>query len=536
MANQVTDDSHPEYGAVINPDWGAADPSHRGSAALVAASVLLRLASEAEDIYVDRSVMMDRATAAADYLLRAQRDSGRIDLRDCNYDSGPDTAFVVQLLCAVLGVARSLPNSDNQWVILRQKMRDFLRKAARGVISGGFHTPNHRWVIASALALAESIFPEIQAKATVSSYLSEGLDIDEDGAYLERSAGVYDAVCNRSLLLLLEIHEFPEVLAAVVRNLDFNLHLLNADGTIETGLSCRQDYGKRSVPLGLAMPYVYSTHFRPDPLFIKAAEFLWENATDPHLNDVTWLLYAILKSPEPLISEGQLPSDFSRFFAANGFWRVRKYDLSASVFSGASRLMTLKCADAELSAMKISASYFGQGQFIGDQFQVEDGKGVLVSNGDHNPRRPGYDMPLGAPVAAKDWAAAGQRRRLVSTPPNRSMLEILEMENGFELTLRTVSGTDRVLTQVSFDMPPGGVWETADTTVKPQAGQVLFLKQGTGTMRYGLGRITIGPGACAHTTWQMRDAEPAEAGLVRVNMTFVTPVNHRFSVVGKVGE
>ena len=64
---------------------------------------------------------------------------------------------------------------------------------------------------------------------------------------------------------------------------------------------------------------------------------------------------------------------------------------------------------------------------------------------------------------------------------------------------------------------------------QPQAGQVIFLKQGYGTMRYGNDTIRIGPGADAHRMWAMRDTEPAPDH-VRVLLTFVTPVDHTFSL------
>ncbi|MBN2389639.1 MAG: hypothetical protein JXR84_02870, partial [Anaerolineae bacterium] len=83
---------------------------------------------------------------------------------------------------------------------------------------------------------------------------------------------------------------------------------------------------------------------------------------------------------------------------------------------------------------------------------------------------------------------------------------------------------DGVAAQVAFDFPPGGVWETDDTATRPQVGQVLFLKQSYGTMRYGHDVICIGPGAHAHGMWAMRDAELAPDH-VRVLLTFLTPVD-----------
>jgi hypothetical protein len=48
-------------------------------------------------------------------------------------------------------------------------------------------------------------------------------------------------------------------------------------------------------------------------------------------------------------------------------------------------------------------------------------------------------------------------------------------------------------------------------------------------MRYGNRQWRVGPGAHAHAMRQMRDTEPA-AGLVRVLVTFLTPVRHELTL------
>jgi hypothetical protein len=98
-----------------------------------------------------------------------------------------------------------------------------------------------------------------------------------------------------------------------------------------------------------------------------------------------------------------------------------------------------------------------------------------------------------------------------------------------ELRYRTLDNYPGVTTQLALDFAPGGVWETADTAVQPQAGQVIFLKRGYGTMRYGNDVIRVGPGAFAHRMWEMRDAEAAP-DCVRVLLTFCTPVDHALSL------
>ena len=56
------------------------------------------------------------------------------------------------------------------------------------------------------------------------------------------------------------------------------------------------------------------------------------------------------------------------------------------------------------------------------------------------------------------------------------------------------------------------------------------MKQGYGRMQFGNDVIEIGPGANAHMYQQMRNSERVEPGYVRVLFTFVTPVDHMFSL------
>ena len=112
-------------------------------------------------------------------------------------------------------------------------------------------------------------------KPVVDAYLAEGFDIDAEGAYIEHSSGIYDSVCDRSLLLIADHWDCPSARPTVAANLNFDLHLLHADGTMETGLSRRQDYGTAVVPLGLAACYLHYAAVIPNPLFVAAARRLW---------------------------------------------------------------------------------------------------------------------------------------------------------------------------------------------------------------------------------------------------------------------
>lgn len=527
---QITDPGHPDYGALIASEygmrWGQLDA---GFVVGVAYRFLAALQLGDARRSAAARILLPAALLAADAMLRSQRPSGLLDLITVNYDSAPDTGFTVQQLCTVVELARSRAEDDPNWAGLLGKIEQFIRRAVPGLMDGGFHTPNHRWVIAAALSQAGRLFPDLDVRRAVDAYLAEGIDLDAEGFFIERSVGVYDAVNDRSLLLIAENYGWPGASEAVERNLMLDLRLLHADGTAETGLSRRQDYGTREVALGLAPCFLLSHGMRPNPLFARAAQWLWEAAPTP-AGHIEWLLYPLLKYGDPEPADAALPDDFALHLPANGIYRVRRGPLSASFFRDTTRLLSLTFGAAELTSLKISATYFGGdcGRFIGDQMEAQDGRLVLWSEGRRRPRRPGYELPLGRPAPPERWGAMIAERELRPLPPLRSVLEAHEAADergrGFDLRFRTLDGLERVAVQISFDFPPGGIWETADTRTKPVAGQVFFLKQGYGAMRYGSDVIEIGPGAGAHSMWQMREAEPAPDH-VRVLLTFLTPVD-----------
>ncbi len=538
-AHQVADpyraDPHrADWGALVPPAWGVADPT--GTASLVAGCGHLYLAQAALGLPSDAR-LLEQAVAGIEYVLRAQHDSGLLDLLSCNYDSSPDTAFAVQRLAPLIELGRPLAAGDERWADVLRRVEAFIRRAVPGMVSGGFHTPNHRWVIAAALAQAAALFPDLDVRPTVDAYLAEGFDVDDEGAFIERSVGVYDAVCDRSLLLLYELLGIESSLDAVCANLRFDLTLLHSDGTAETGLSRRQDYGTEPVPLGLAAPFLYAGHLSGDAVFFDAACFLWDKAAAPGLDDLDWLCYVLLKHGEPPEPTTTRLADGAWLWPHNGIWRLRRGNLSVTVFRDTTRLATVRYGKAVLHALKISQSYFGVGRFVGDALTA-DGDGVILrSEGRSHPRRPGYDLPVGFAAPPERWAQVGIERDYRPLPPCLSELGVQPTEEGLSLRYHTLDGWPEVTAQMALDFAPGGVWETDDTCFQPQAGQVIFLKEGFGTMRYDHDEIRIGPGSNAHRIWQMRDAELAPHH-VRVLLPLWTPVDHTVQVIcasGKIG-
>lgn len=507
-------------GSLARADWELDDPGGTcGLAALCLYAAAMRRRFPAVAIPgPDDATLFAAAARALDYLEAYQRPSGLTDLRDCNFDSSPDAGFILQAICPAIEAARGLsPEAE--------RLEAFARRMTVGAMQGGFHTPNHRWVIAAALAQAGRLFPEIDVRPVLDAYLAEGFDLDADGAFLERSAGVYDAICDRSLLLLFDDYGYAPALDAALRNLDLDRFLFHADGTIETGLSRRQDYGTRAVPSTMIAPYLWAGLRAGRPDLIALARWLQEKAPA----DAYSLTQVLQRCGEPDETAPAAPEAYARHFPALGVHRIRRGPLSATLFTGTTRLLHLVCGRAELASVKISQSYFGVGRFVGDSLAVDGAVATLRSEGKSSPYRPGYEQPLGRPVPPDRYAAMRAEREIRRLPPCTSELTVREIPDGLALRYRTLDGYDRVPAQIALDFAPGGIFESEGVRFEPRAGQVLFLDAGFGSMRYGQDVLTVGPGAHAHRMAAMRDAETAPEH-VRILLTFLAPADHEFTL------
>ncbi|MFD8232577.1 hypothetical protein ACFV20_11900 [Streptomyces sp. NPDC059696] len=195
-----------------------------------------------------------RAVAAATTHLRAlratQTATGLFAGGD-NVQSPPDSAFTVNDVCdAHVLAAGAGPELDE----VTAALAGIARAASGSLLTGGVHTPNHRWELCAALARLHRSFPDERLRDRVEEWLSEGVDIDADGLYSERSANYAAHVSNPSLLLLADVLDRADLRDAVERNLAATLDLIGPDGTVETVLSRRQDQN-RPFPLAPYLPH-----------------------------------------------------------------------------------------------------------------------------------------------------------------------------------------------------------------------------------------------------------------------------------------
>ena len=105
-------------------------------------------------------VLVDRIKLGAEWSRKVRRPSGCYDLVTTNFDSSPDTGFIVNALSPVVKAARiAAENGDSGAGVIAEEIGEIIQAATPGMVAGGFHTPNHRWVLVSALSQAYDLFP-----------------------------------------------------------------------------------------------------------------------------------------------------------------------------------------------------------------------------------------------------------------------------------------------------------------------------------------------------------------------------------------
>ena len=453
--------------------------------------------------------LVERIGLAAGFLERSQSAEGFIDLLSTNFDSPPDTGFVVHNVATAGAIAQRYRESR-----VVELLRPFLVKAADGLTVGGIHTPNHRWVVSSALAQVNELFPNPSYVRRVDQWLAEGIDIDADGQYTERSTVTYNTVVDRALVVMAAKLKRPELLDPVRLNLRAMVYLLHPDGEVVTEVSRRQDQFVRGTMAGYWFPVQYLAIHDRDGEFAALAGRIGPEAAR---------LSALLEYPEladPLPEPRPLPEDYEKLFPAIGLARIRRGSRDATlVLTGNSRFLSMRGGEAVVQAVRFATSFFGKGQFVA-QSGAKQGSGYNLRQSLSAP----YYQPLDPPrlVTPANWGALRETRRQSQTCRLEQNAFVEENADGFALRIEA-HGTSGVPLAVEINLREGGRLEGCRPAPKQPDGWIL--ESGMATYRMGASTVRFGPGAAPHLETQLRGAEEKLPG-PSVYITGYTPFSH----------
>ena len=509
LLNQVTTQTSPYRGGV--PDEFLLHTA--GAAGSLIEACAAALVCPQSRYHADAATLLELIRLAAGFLERSQSPEGNIDLLSTNFNSPPDTGFVVHNVGTAAALGKRYGNPE-----LVGALRNFLLKAGSGMAAGGIHTPNHRWIVSSALAQIDEVFPDPAYRKRIEQWLAEGIDIDGDGQYIERSTVTYNTVCDRALTVLAAKLKRPALLDPVRRNLNAMLYLIHPDGEVVTEVSRRQDQFTRGTMAGYWFPAAYLAAHDRDGIMSGLLRVI-----PPESARLSTLLeYPELAGPMP--EAKPLPQDYEKQFPLLSLARIRRGSRDATlVLAESSRFFSARNGGVVLNAVRFATSFFGKGQFMA-QSSGKAGVSYVLRQSLEAP----YYQPLSPAqiVDAKNWASLRAKRRQTQVCRLQQVATVTERDWGFHLRIES-NGTPGVPLAVEISLREGGRLEGCRPA--PHAPDCWILAQDYATYTIGNDRLRIGPGSAPHLQTQLRGAEPKLPG-TSLYVTGFTPFDHSLEI------
>ena len=530
---QCMEEGSPFYGALEETAQGVTGPH----ASIGLARRLVEGYCVPGSTFRGQELLLNRAILAMEYALSRVHEDGTIDLVTTNFHDASETAFAVQTAAPALMTLREFGQGAAQEARLEALLYRFIERSAEGLLAGGFHTPNHRWVHASALALCGRLTGREDCLQKMRAFLAEGIDCDEEGEYTERSTGVYNIVCDRSFILLAETLGMEALLSHVARNLSMVEMYFEPDHTVNTLNSTRQDAGTAPDWRIYYSCYLYMAlrTGRADFAWI-ADEMLRQSDHEPLFHEqgcgpyYDYMFY-LIRSPEALARMGEIgatppPARFDKHFAGSGIVRARRDDLSLTLVKDQPLFAMLKFG-AHALWLRLAGCFYARGQFEAQSIEdLPEGWRLRFDV------RWGYKGPLPEPQETSDWRGMDHSRRP----------DVFMQDFGFEVEARlregeasfaVVSrGQAEVPVKLELLMEPGGRFVTGDVALRARPGDYVYQKCGASTYQYmDRHAVAIEGGFHGHEFGEnMRGALPGDEKHFFVAMTGFTPLREQVTL------
>lgn len=552
---QVQDKGSRYYGGVTDAENGIAWPSHGGSPMVMAlwAAALINKDSE----YYHDEELLSRLELGGEFMLRCQHADGTISPGWTNMHSPPDTAFVVVGLAQVYELLHA-----HQWEPLRKSadhFRLFLERTIPALLTGGCHTPNHRWVLTAALGFMHKLTGRSELRERAYAWLAEGMDCTDDGEWTERSNGIYNAVSDVMLFHTAELLGRPELLEPVCRNLRMMSYLIHPNGEVVTDYSGRQDYGSSYTMESYFLISRLMAHKDQDPLFEAIAELAGQALKHPGWLPNNALLSYLLR-PElrmRTVRPVELPSKYrivinrdfqrerylsamdsaghggrinhSRLHPDFGAPVARERDgaTSLTVMTEANSIFALRHGAARLLAVQIGTS-FEPGIVRMNQLEVQERGYRLTATetkGYYGPVA-SADLPETAGSPISPWyLLPHQLREITHLQYHRVEAQFTANEQGWQLRISCLE-PEGMMAQVAFVFGSEGTFAGGNLTPMEAAH---FWKEGT--VRYSSGNDWIEMDGGAHEHWvtTLRNAS-VPAGCQTLIVNLMTPYDKTFDI------
>lgn len=529
MERQILDPDSRFYGGVIDPANGIAWPSHGGTP-LDMAMWACALVNEDSRFYHE-DALLQRLELAAQFMLRSQHADGSISPPWTNLHSPPDTAFVVSGLAQVYELLCAHAARYPRVCKVAEDIRLFLERTVPLLLTGGCHTPNHRWVLCSALGFLYKLTGQPELKERAEAWLAEGIDCTPDGEWTERSNGIYNAVSDIVLIWAAEQLELPGLLVPVRRNLRMMAYLIHPGGEVVTDYSGRQDFGHPFDLSGYFLAAKWLANRDKNPLFEAIAELAGRSLRHPG-GLPNHALLGLLRYPEllqPAVPLVPLPENY-RVVLNGGFPRERYLSgmekaghheriyhsklhpdfgapiarhrrgaMSATVMTESNSFFALRHGQVRLLGVQLASAFAPGYVKLQKLEQIHQGQGYRLTATE----RKGYYAPVAKellPATAKGpvspWYLLPHHRREVTHEQQHHVeVEVHETAEGWRIRVQCTR-EEPILTQLSFLFGPES--EMAGEAVEQAESGIFFWKQGKVRLTLGEDWIELNGGGMEH--------------------------------------
>jgi hypothetical protein len=481
--------------------------------------------------YHKSGLLYERIMLGLRYVRSVQHENGLFDYITCNFSSAPDTGFIIEKIIPVYTYMKGLNDSgalDEREKEIFETLGLIIRKGAEGMLEGGFHTPNHRWAIASMLMNCYVLFGDERMKAAAYVYLNEGIDCNGDGEFSEKSAGNYNRVNNDAMIRLSEALGDDSYDRYAVSNLRMMLTYWEPDWSVFTANSTRFDKDRICYPEEYYLEYLKMGIKYGINEFLDMANTCFDIVEKKNLQAPEFLIWFMLR-PEfrTFEHEGlyEVP-DFNRFYKDSGIARVRNGLFSYTVMKGKSNFFYLHNGTMKLE-MKVCGSFCEHRAFKAENMEKLPEGGYHLSQVMHG----WYYLPFAEKQDTSDWWKMDNSKRQKKLGPDMHIdVWVKDAENGVDVRVKT-SGVDGAPWRIELGFTGVDLLESDGVAMPLTGSEVVVIKNGIASVGNGHDALEIGPCFGAHHfTEGKEDSEAKTAGAATLYLTDYTGFDHTISL------
>ena len=518
LKTQNLQQGSPYYGAFVMPNGVYMQKHALYQIASLAAAYCCR-----DTKYYHDDNILTAMLRGLDYVDSTQHENGLFDYITCNFFSAPDTAFCIGIILPAYQYLRQQAALSEGEAVLKDRLEKIIHLGGRGLLEGGFHTPNHRWAIAGLLAQCGKLFGEEDLTQAAFQYLNEGIDCNADGEYSEKSAGNYNGVNNQAMLFLADALGDDSYEQHVIRNLRMMMTYWEPDDSIFTANSTRFDKDRLVYPDGYYFFYLYIGTKYQIREFIAMANYIFGIIFEKNLLSPD-LLGRFLLHPELAGLESDLcatPTEYTAYYADSGIARVRRGRYSYTVMKDKSNFLYVHNGSVKL-AVKIGGSFCEHRAFKAEKMWEENGAFHL-----HQTMRGWYYLPFPEKPATSDWWQMDNASRPKKLGPDMDIdVTVRDTVDGIAVDIRT-SGVQGAPWRVELAFSGIDRLENDHMVMPIHGDEVIVVKNGFFTVSNALASMEVGP--CFgnhHFTEGKEDSEAKAAGCATVYLTDYTQFHH----------